>query len=720
MKFKSKIVTTVCLNRSMPALNYSIFILSKDCSRKKRESDQQERRRKWAHSTSPGLREASFQNGNRKRRSDDSPDQIHASQKSPLPSKEQRTEAVQPLSCRNSLANHESHVHNHQQENIHQPLELDCGKTLPTTNVSCPGESCSNATPKRNAQSVTSVQTSPRVTSARKPEVATPLSVKELLKRHEKKKKKADSTEPIVLSSDEEENAEAKDPEMCLQTQKGHRPEKKETEPESPLHLSKELSQSITENKTEQISAEPLPLQSSTDCSTFSDQMDLALDIKFAMLYIGKYRGKASGCAKFTTRYIKIPFEAKGTEFVFITLSQRLTEEEQVMLNKIIVEVSKKNATSDLTDFIHWEQAFALLKDLAPKENSFIASCSTSFQQQLQKDSNSVPAEPPPTQEPNSSFAKPNYTMLLKQNSGQYSFSVSSVRRSDWKELKNIGPVRNLIVYPPPPARGGLGVTREDLECLEYGEFLNDVIIDFYLKFLLLERAPKPLADRSHIFSSFFYKCLTRTEKNSEEHPDISSHWYMAVICFPWLEEVMYEDCPDNCSQQSHQQFPLPPETKSKTGRTETVLVFNNNQNDKEELDTNSDLQPKDNAQHATLSSGLDSEIAQSSSSNLKVKKVCKRYLEVEWEAKRKTCREFSKSAVVDFCPRVPKQDNSSDCGVYLLQYVETFFQNPIVNFELPMHLERWFPRQVVRSKREEIRDLILQLHLQQQSGSKS
>lgn len=30
---------------------------------------------------------------------------------------------------------------------------------------------------------------------------------------------------------------------------------------------------------------------------------------------------------------------------------------------------------------------------------------------------------------------------------------------------------------------------------------------------------------------------------------------------------------------------------------------------------------------------------------------------------------------MVDLCPKVPKQDNSSDCGVYLLQYVESFFQ---------------------------------------------
>lgn len=51
------------------------------------------------------------------------------------------------------------------------------------------------------------------------------------------------------------------------------------------------------------------------------------------------------------------------------------------------------------------------------------------------------------------------------------------------------------------------------------------------------------------------------------------------------------------------------------------------------------------------------------------------RYLEVEWEVKRKTHREFSKANMVDLCPKVPKQDNSSDCGVYLLQYVESFFK---------------------------------------------
>ena len=39
-----------------------------------------------------------------------------------------------------------------------------------------------------------------------------------------------------------------------------------------------------------------------------------------------------------------------------------------------------------------------------------------------------------------------------------------------------------LFIYPPPPATGGITVTNEDFYCLNDGEFLNDVIIDFYLK----------------------------------------------------------------------------------------------------------------------------------------------------------------------------------------------------------------------------------------------
>ncbi|XP_008161045.2 sentrin-specific protease 7 isoform X4 [Chrysemys picta bellii] len=610
-----------------------------------------------------------------------------------------------------------------------------------------------------------------------------------------------------------------------------------EQEPELPL-AEELLQDVTEEEEQLCISAEPLEDNSSIDlpsCNTSSIQMGPALDIKITTLYIGNIKGTSTGCVTFTTRYIKIPFQvapnknielsvdtihlrkfglwrnnedchssrsstfiflwlsadyvekietqleksvlskpSKSSEFIFLELVQPLTEREQIKLNEMIAEVSKKNRSPDLSDFLSWKQALPLFKDLSPEESSFMNCCQASFQQQMQKDSAPVLVNPLSQQEPKANVTKPSYALLQKQNGGCYSIALSSKSDDEWKEIRETGPVQNLIVYPAPPTKGGLGVTREDLECLEYGEFLNDVIIDFYLKYLLLEKAPKQLAERSHIFSSFFYKCLTRTGKNSEEDPKLSvaqrrhkrvrtwtrhinifnkdyifvpvneeSHWYIAVICFPWLEEVVYEDCPNQGSLWSQtQQSPLQSEKKRETVRTNTVLVFNDNWKNKEEMDVKSNLHSEGKDHHAS-SPNLESNHYESSLSNSKLKKVCKRpcilildslkagslqntvqilreYLEIEWEAKRKTHREFSKSTMMDFCPRVPKQDNSSDCGVYLLQYVETFFQDPVVNFELPMHLERWFPRRVVRSKREEIRDLILQLHLQQQSGSSS
>ncbi|EMP34096.1 Sentrin-specific protease 7 [Chelonia mydas] len=579
-----------------------------------------------------------------------------------------------------------------------------------------------------------------------------------------------------------------------------------EQEPELPL-AEELLQDVTEDEEQLCVSAEPLEDNSSTDlpsCNTSNKQMEPALDIKITTLYIGNIKGTSTGCVLFTTRYIKIPFQvapnknielsvdtihlrkfglwrnnedchssrtstfiflwlsadyvekietqleksvlskpSKSSEFVFLELFQPLTEREQIKLNEVIAEVRKKNRSPDLSDYLSWKQALPLFKDLSPEESSFMNCCQASFQQQMQKSSTPVLVNPLPQQEPKANVTKPSYALLQKQNGGCYSISLSSKSDDEWKEIRETGPVQNLIVYPAPPTKGGLGVTREDLECLEYGEFLNDVIIDFYLKYLLLEKAPKQLAERSHIFSSFFYKCLTRTGKNSEEDPKLSSHWYIAVICFPWLEEAVYEDCPNQGSLQSQtQQSPLQSEKKRETVRTNTVLVFSDNWKNKEDLDVKSNLH-SDGKDHHASSPNLESNHYESSLNNSKLKKVCKRpcilildslkagslqntvqilreYLEIEWEAKRKTHREFSKSTMLDFCPRVPKQDNSSDCGVYLLQYVETFFQDPVVNFELPMRLERWFPRRVVRSKREEIRDLILQLHLQQQRGSSS
>ncbi|XP_072688411.1 sentrin-specific protease 6 isoform X6 [Canis lupus baileyi] len=442
-----------------------------------------------------------------------------------------------------------------------------------------------------------------------------------------------------------------------------------------------------------------------------------------------------------------------------------------------------------------------------------------------------------------------------------------------------MGPVEKLIVYPPPPAKGGISVTNEDLHCLSEGEFLNDVIIDFYLKYLVLEKLKKEEADRIHIFSSFFYKRLNQRERRNlhettnlsiqqkrhgrvktwTRHVDIfekdfifvplneAAHWFLAVVCFPGLEKPKYEPNPhyhenkelqkcssvedscisspsasemDSCSQNSSakpvikkmlnrkhcvagidssaEQEESDPHYRRNTGSVKCSLkkvnqtASENEESNKGEstcqkvvdrtksenglqneylnsmhhtdglskirlnysdestegskmledelIDFSEDQDNQDDSSDDGFlaDDNCNSEIGQwhlkptickqpcillmdslRGPSRSNVVKILREYLEVEWEVKKGSKRSFSKDVMKGSNPKVPQQNNFSDCGVYVLQYVESFFENPILNFELPMNLANWFPPPRMRTKREEIRNIILKLQEDQSKEKK-
>nr|XP_033471747.1 sentrin-specific protease 7b isoform X3 [Epinephelus lanceolatus] len=188
----------------------------------------------------------------------------------------------------------------------------------------------------------------------------------------------------------------------------------------------------------------------------------------------------------------------------------------------------------------------------------------------------------------------------------------SSPRKKNSSGQPQLLPTR-LIQYPPPPSKGRITVTKEDLACLNGGEFLNDVIIDFYLKYLLLEGVGGSVADRSHVFSSFFYKQLSRRRVAGEDDapsvPDRhmrhqrvktwtrqvdiftkdflfvpvnqEAHWFLVVVCFPGLEEFQYEEFqrPSGASERAAgkpSSFSLrsqqPPECTQQSWQRDTVL----------------------------------------------------------------------------------------------------------------------------------------------------
>ncbi|KAM8947192.1 LOW QUALITY PROTEIN: sentrin-specific protease 7 [Pelodytes ibericus] len=479
----------------------------------------------------------------------------------------------------------------------------------------------------------------------------------------------SESFEPVLLSSDEDEHGCGAIVVTRVRTVKKTLSEKHlpNVQPRNPYEI-----EFITEHK--------------------------CVELKYMNVYFGKYKARATGCVRFSSHHTDIPLKvalqkptclsvdtrkvqqyglwvnkggepersrviiflwlyldyaqclyqqmgaksrintaARNAEHLFLELSDIPSRSED-QLRETIMEANKKGYSS--LKLLSLEKAYPMLKNLCPEQNSFISHCFSEFQKHQQ--------QPPSTEVIAEKLLKENkstpsaYSVLHKCDSGRFSASLMPKQDNSWRPMRNDVPLQKFLVFPP-PMKKGLGVTNEDLLCLKEGEFINDVIIDFYLKYLFLKKFPKAFIERGHIFSSLFFKCLTSTANGPGDKSDVTSE------------------------QKRHQ------EVKTWT-------------------------------RHVDIFSKDFIYVPVNENSHWKV----------EWEMKRKTARDFSKSHIINLYPNVPKQDNSIDCGMYLLQYVETFYQKPIKNFSHTMNMVNWFTYCLVKRKREALRDLTLKLHFQQ------
>lgn len=335
--------------------------------------------------------------------------------------------------------------------------------------------------------------------------------------------------------------------------------------------------------------------------------------------------------------------------------------------------------------------------------------------------------------------------------------------------------IQKVATYPPPPQTGGITITTEDMCCLEPGEFLNDVIIDFYLKYVVLEKLSETDRKRTHVFSSFFYGRLTRAGptqyslrsqgevedrsllpaerrhnrvKTWTRHVDIfekdfiivpineNSHWYLAIICYPYLAGKISSCSPEH--QHSASESETVSQTMQSSSEISTKLVDYANDTDDSSSDFGASSSAADSALLASKSTPASVENSDSPpSSNEAFARPCillfdslharnwnrvvgnlREYLKMEWKAKKKTERIFDSQTIKGAYPMVPQQTNYSDCGIYLLQYVDSFFETPIENYSFPIpDLRNWFSEETINNKREEIKNIILKLQKEQQGG---
>jgi sentrin-specific protease 7 len=101
--------------------------------------------------------------------------------------------------------------------------------------------------------------------------------------------------------------------------------------------------------------------------------------------------------------------------------------------------------------------------------------------------------------------------------------------------------------------------------------------------------------------------------------------------------------------------------------------------------------------------------------------KLIRRYLTREFQSQKPNDHfEFTYKNLPAEYPKVPRQPNSCDCGLFVCQFAESFFMNPISDYQSPIALMEWFSScSVVSHKRQELRSLIEELGMKQTQTDK-
>ncbi|CAM0947401.1 unnamed protein product [Alopecurus aequalis] len=246
------------------------------------------------------------------------------------------------------------------------------------------------------------------------------------------------------------------------------------------------------------------------------------------------------------------------------------------------------------------------------------------------------------------------------------------------------------VIYPKGD-RDAVSISSRDVDLLLPETFVNDTIIDFYIKYLST-RIKTTERGRYHFFNSFFFRKLADLDKDQGRAPEgrsaflcvrkwtrkidvfakdflfipvnFSLHWSLIVICHPG-EVVKSED-----------------DEAKKHGKVPCIL-------------------------HMDSLKGSHSGL----------KDIIQSYLWEEWkerhpESALDISEKFSNLRFVSL--ELPQQDNSFDCGLFLLHYAELFLMDAPSSFN-PLKIDvfstflrdDWFIPSEASLKRSLIRKLI-------------
>lgn len=273
-------------------------------------------------------------------------------------------------------------------------------------------------------------------------------------------------------------------------------------------------------------------------------------------------------------------------------------------------------------------------------------------------------------------------------------------------------PHQTLLVYPIQGGPGAISVTSDDLLRLGADEFLNDTIVDLYLRYILdqIKEKDTKLYDEIHLFNSFFYKRLASAQKNLSPHEAVKKwtskvdlfgkkfviipvnenfHWYVAVVCnlnmiphqlstislgnmadesMSSMREESFQNSSNIQDLSSPSSSPIPTALSPNSQHNSTAMAIDDDQVlDITPKKTHRNSVPPDQPVIIIFDS-LDQRHSRTFA-NIKDYIVA--------EALEKRSLRVKREMITGVYAKVPGQRNFSDCGIFLLHYIEQLLSDP-------------------------------------------
>lgn len=306
------------------------------------------------------------------------------------------------------------------------------------------------------------------------------------------------------------------------------------------------------------------------------------------------------------------------------------------------------------------------------------------------------------------------------------------------------------LLYPATGKRSI--VTWDDLSKLEDKEYLNDSIVDLFMRYLQNQVDPEVLK-KIHFFSTFFYERLTKAGKRQIDYEAVknwtkttnilkrdyivipiceNAHWYVMIVCNPraLCEDELKEDSEveDTIAATTlHSEDSSPADSKmilesdlTRGDKDDNIII------DSDEEKTSSTKRKKSGRKshshtrrkydtHEPVIITLDSlDIPRSTTAGL-----IKDYLIQEGKTHGKDIEKRSISGMS--AKGIPHQPNWYDCGVYLCMYLEQFMADPQRFVTSLLRREdgiRWPQRLRSSILRDRLYDVLVELHKAQENPS--